>query len=1126
MNILELLNKEKTVNKFESLISNEKFSMYVVSPINQGYLLAYKEFKEKNRTIVYVSPNTYKATQAYEAFNQLAGSDSVSFYAVDELNTTELVAVSNDFRFERINTLKKISQGIPQIIVTHIQAVLRPLMNFEYFKKSLIKLETSKDIDIASIIKSLIMMGYKKVPTCDMVGEFSVRGEVIDIFPVFSSNPIRIDLFDTEIDSIRYYDSQTQKSIRKIDEVDIYPVSDLIYDDSNIERAIKRIEHFKLTDKINNDIKELENRESPEKINKYIDYLYESHCVFFDYLEEKTVYYEEFNSIKEKYEAMCLDIEDLNDSDIELKYFVDLYEITSQSRQIFLSEYLKSLNGISLDTILNLYGYRVNNYAMDLKTLFEDVRISSKKHFIVLETKDKAELIKNILLDNNISFGEETFEHKVNIHIIDNAISFAFDDICVLTEKELFPKYSFKKTKFDVSKYNTVTINSKDDIKPGDFVVHYEYGICKYNGLRTETLSNTTNDYLSLTFSDGDLYVPVDRITFLEKYVGSEGSVPKLSKIKGDEWKKKKEKVKAKVENIARRLIETQAKRASKLGYKYECDQELMDEFEKDFEFDETVDQLEAINAIKKDMEEGKIIDRLICGDVGYGKTEIAARAAFRTVLCDKQVAYLAPTTILTRQHYYTFKDRFEKYGVRVAMLNRLVAPQEQKRILKGLKDKTIDIVIGTHRMLSEDVRFKDLGLLIIDEEQRFGVKHKEKIKELKSDVNVLTLTATPIPRTLQMSMMGLREFSLINTPPKDRFPIQTYVLEYNNGIVKEAIYKELGRGGQVFYLHNNVSTIASVASKINKMVPEARVCFAHGQMQKEEIEDIIQAFIDKEFDVLVCTTIIETGIDIPNSNTLIIDRADKLGLSQLYQIRGRIGRSDKIAYAYLMYDKGKVLTESGAKRLNAIKEFTNLGSGYKIALRDLAIRGAGDILGSEQSGFIDMIGMDLYMKMLQDSIDEIKGLPKAKEDKKYAIEISKHVSDNYVNDEEIKILIHEKINALVTKEDKFNLIDELNDRFGKLKYDVLLYIEERYLERLLNKFEIEGVGEDDLYVKIEFPEKISNGLDGSKVLIQANRISKNFYFEYRDKKLKVKYKKQTNDKRWIFVMTRFLEGI
>ena len=547
MNILELLNKEKTVNKFENLISSEKYSMYVVSPVNQGYLLAYKEFIEKNRTVVYVSPNTYKATQAYEAFNQLAGSDSVSFYAVDELNTTELVAVSNDFRFERINTLKKISQGIPQIIVTHIQAVLRPLMNFDYFKKSLIKLEVSKDIDIASTVKSLIMMGYKKVPTCDMVGEFSVRGEVIDIYPVFSSNPIRIDLFDTEIESIRCYDSQTQKSINKIDEVEIYPVSDLIYDDNNIERAIKKLEHFKLTDKINNDIKELENRESPEKINKYIDYLFESHCVFFDYLEEKTVYYEEFNSIKEKYEAMCLDIEDLNDSDVELKYFVDLYEVTSQSRQIFLSEYLKSLNSIKLDTVLNLNGYRVNNYAMDLKTLFEDIRVSSKRHFIVLETKAKAELIKNILNDNSVSFGEETFEHKVNIHIIDNAISFAFDDVCVLTEKELFPKYSFKKTKFDVSKYNTVTINSKDDIKPGDFVVHYEYGICKYNGLRTETLSNTTNDYLSLTFSDGDLYVPVDRITFLEKYVGSEGSVPKLSKIKG---KRKKKKLRLKLKTL------------------------------------------------------------------------------------------------------------------------------------------------------------------------------------------------------------------------------------------------------------------------------------------------------------------------------------------------------------------------------------------------------------------------------------------------------------------------------------------------------------------------------------------------------------------------------------------------
>lgn len=1122
MDILELFNNNQIVSEFNSITSQSNYHLYSICPTNHSYLLAYKLFKERSETIVYVASNSYKATGAYETLCQVAGNMNVSFYAVDEINTTELVAVSNDLRYERIKTLKNIVENTPQIIVTHTQAVVRPLMKIDYFRNAILNFKIGEDIKIADIVSKLVFMGYKKTPTCELVGEFSVRGEVLDIYPIFADNPIRIDLFDTEIESLRYFDSQTQKSIGKLSNITIYPVSDFLYDDESIKRATALLEKQNISDRIKEDIKDLELRENPEKMHKYIEYLFDEYDTLLTYLPNKCVFYDDFNSIKEKYMTMCNDVLSLLDSDCKLLYFVDIYSIINQAKEIYLSENLKSLNGIKLDKIINFNSYSVTTYSENLKSLYEDIKLSDKKFFFAIESDNKIELIKSLLLDNGFILDQT----KIEILKIHNAISFACENFYVLTERELFPKYTFKKTTFDTSKYATVTINSKDDIKPGDYVVHYEYGICLYNGLRSERLANSINDYLSLTFADGDLYVPVDRITYLEKYVGSEGSCPKLSKIKGDEWKKKKARVKQKVEDIAKKLIETQALRSNKKGFKYICDNELMLEFERDFEFDETKDQLTAINEIKSDMEDGKIIDRLVCGDVGYGKTEIALRAAFRTVLCGKQVCYLAPTTILSRQQYYNFKDRFEKYGARVMMLNRLVPLQEQTKILQGLKDKSVDVVIGTHRVLSNDVKFNDLGLLIIDEEQRFGVKHKEKIKELKSDVNVLTLTATPIPRTLQMSMMGLREFSLINTPPKDRFPIQTYVLEENPSIVKEAIYKELAREGQVFYLHNNVSTIQNVVSKIKKLVPEAKVCFAHGQMPKEEIEDIVQAFIDKTFDVLVCTTIIETGIDIPNSNTLIIDKADRLGLSQLYQIRGRIGRSDRIAYAYLMYDKGKVLTESGSKRLNAIKEFTNLGSGYKIALRDLAIRGAGDILGSEQSGFIDMIGMDLYMKMLQDAIDEAKGKEKEKPEIKYNVEVSKHVSDKYVSDEEVKILIHEKINGVRNKEDKYSLIDELNDRFGKLSYDILLYIEEVYLERLLNKFEITSIIDEDIFVKIEFPEKISNNLDGSKVLIQANKISKNFYFEYRDKKLKIKYKKPENNKKWIFVISRLLESI
>ena len=736
-----------------------------------------------------------------------------------------------------------------------------------------------------------------------------------------------------------------------------------------------------------------------------------------------------------------------------------------------------------------------------------------------------------ILKENDVKFviiegAEKVKINTVNICEIENAISFGiYDDFEVITEDEIFPKSKKNKAKYRSVYQNSVKIQSKDDLVVGDYVVHYDYGIGRYMGIETIELNNLKNDYLVLQYENMPLYVPVEKVILLEKYQGSEGATPKLTKIGTKEWEKKKAIVSEKIESIAKDLIELQVKREAQKGYKYSSDSEFQKLFEEDFEFVETEDQLKIVKEIKKDMEKGQVIDRLICGDVGFGKTEIAMRIAFKTIYDGKQVAYLAPTTILTRQHYYSFKERFEKYGIRVELLNRLVPEKKQKQIIKELKEGLIDVVIGTHRILSQDVKFNDLGLLIVDEEQRFGVVHKEVIKRMKSNVNVLTLTATPIPRTLQMAVMGVRQLSLIETAPMDRHPIQTYVLEYNDAVIREAIYRELGRGGQVFYLHNRISDLELVYRKIRKLVPEARVCMGHGKMDKDQLEDTIQSFIDKEYDVLLCTTIIETGIDIPNSNTLIIDEADRLGLSQLYQIRGRVGRSDKIAYAYLTYKKDKVLTSVEGKRLSAIKEYTKLGSGYKIAVRDLAIRGAGDILGKEQSGYIDSLGLDMYMKMLDDSIKKFQGI-EVEEKTNYNIEVSKHVNNDYVSDDAIKIYIHKEISQINSEKDKEKAIKNFTDRFGRLNEEILLYIEEKYLESLFRKFKITSVLETKYSVTVIIPEETLKGLRAEDIFMKSLKVSEKFEFEYKNRQLIIKLKKEPLDKEWIYLYSKLFTAL
>lgn len=1134
-NIVSLFNNDDRVKEVLKTIDEASFALLISNTtLNHNYLLAYAAFLKTNNFVVYVASNLYQATLAYEAFCKLLGFQDVCFYAVDEIVAAELLAVSSEFRFERIHTLEAIYNNSPKIIVTHTNAVARPIFPKDNFMKHIINLKEKEVIDMESFISSLVTIGYKKVPITQTIGSFSVRGEVIDIFPINQEEPVRIDLFDNEIEYLKIFDPETQKTTKPIKKLKIFPINEIIYD--NPEEVATKIAKNINNSEIEKDLEDLKNYNNIERLHKYIKYFTNEVSNIFEYMEAKIVLFEDIKRIKDNYEKTILELNEyLNTKEIykqlNLCFYNDFYSILHNNKQIFLTQFKQSLNDIHLSQIIDLSGYMVIDYQNDIKNFLTDLVENKKTFIITMHTEQSLGLLKEIFSERQIKYNEckifsEIVANNINIILVENALSFGFiNTFEVIDEEQIFKKMKLKKTKYRSAYQNTIPINSKEELQPNDYIVHYDYGIGKYLGIKTVELGDIKNDYILLQFANMELYIPVENINLLEKYQASEGVVPKLTNIGTNEWEKKKAKVREKLESIAKELIAVQAVREEKKGYKYQEDDEIQEQFENDFEFQETPDQLKTVEEIKRDMEEGIIIDRLVCGDVGYGKTEIAMRIALKTVLNNKQVAYLAPTTILTRQHYYSFKERFAKYGIRVEVLNRFIEGKKEKEILEGLKKGSIDIVIGTHKLLNEGIVYKDLGLLIVDEEQRFGVTHKEKIKQYKNNINVITLTATPIPRTLQMSIMGIRQLSLIETPPQNRYPVQTYVLEENKVVIKEAIYREIGRGGQVFYLHNRISDLDMVYRKLQRLVPEARILVAHGKMDKLSLEEAMEAFIDKEFDVLLCTTIIETGIDIPNTNTLIVDMADRLGLAQMYQIRGRVGRSDRVSYAYFMFEEDKVLTDAGTKRLNAIKEFTTLGSGYRIAVRDLAIRGAGDILGREQSGFIDSVGLDLYMKLLSEAINKIKGEEVHIEEKKnWNVEVSNHVSNNYVSDDDIKIYIHKKIAQIKTKTDKENIILELTDRFGRLSKEIKLYIDKKYMDSLLTQMGVETLREKDAQIEIVFSQDASNRIDASKLVAKGIKEA-NAFFEYRNKKIIMEIPKTPKEKIWIKKLINVLES-
>lgn len=1084
----------KTLPKYEKIVAGliDKSTYLFNAATNIQKLILIDLFQKTNKTIIVTYPNIYQATIAYNDMLDLTEADQISFFPVEDMVASEFVASSNTYRLDRIRTIYKLIKNIPQIVITTPEGITRNVLNTKKLQDAIISLKQKEEYGRDKLIEDLIMRGYQKASFVETPGTFSIRGSVVDVYSIHLNQPIRIDFFDNEVDSIKLFDVTTQRSIQKLEAIDIYPFFDIYYYQKEISLIKERIlkDYPTKSSKIEKVLTDLENYQNLDMMYLFLPYIDENYQSFESLVVDKYLAFCNFTHILEKENQIIHELASYAaESKIIIKnvFLNSINEIIQfNEKNLFFETFSTNYKEIKADSYIDLKTSNNIDYSNYLLHMIEEYKINPKTYLISHIDEAKLRLVIDLLENNQCEYYlvnalDKIKKNKINLLVSLNSLGFIDYELNleVITPKQFAKTKVFRiKEQLDNSK---VKIYSKDDLNIGDYVVHVDYGIGRYLGIKMIENRGIKNDYLMIEYANnGKLYIPVDKIYRIQKYLSSFDKVPRLSDLNGKEWKRKKERVKEKLINVAKDLIKIQAKREVSAGYIYAKDSEEQLKMENDFDYIETPDQIKAINEVKKDMESSHPVDRLICGDVGFGKTEVALRAAFKAVDNGKQVAILAPTTVLARQHYYTFKERLEKYGVRVDLLNRFTSTKDTKKILGSLKTGYTDILVGTHRILSDDVVFKNIGLLVIDEEQRFGVMHKEQIKKLKANIDVIYLSATPIPRTLQMSLSGLRDMSLIETPPVNRKNVQTYVLKYNDSVIREAIYREMSRGGQTFYLLNRIEKLEDVKDKIKRLVPFAKVAIIHGKMDKEKIEETLISFIDNKYDVLVCTTIVETGMDIPNANTLIIERADTLGLAQLYQIRGRVGRSEQLAYAYLMYNDEDKLNEVAKKRLNTIKEFTALGSGYKVAMRDLSIRGAGDILGSEQSGFIDDVGIDLYLQMLEEAIEEEKGLKKQEQiEKKYNLAISKTVSDNYVDDDTVKIAIHEEISKIYSKEQAENIIIEFSDRFGKLSDELKAYIYSKYLETLLKQNDVESYNKLEKTIIIVFSEKRSKELTG-----------------------------------------------
>lgn len=1026
-------------------------------------------FNETKRPMVLVTYNEIQARKLYQDLKKLI--KQTYFFPKKEITSYDYVAQSKEIEYKRIDVLNKMylakQQKEPIIIVTTIEAVMQKMVAKDTLYQNVIDFEVGKTYLLDEIKEKLVGLGYERSDLIENKGQFSIRGGIVDV-GLSEKIGVRIEFWGDEVDSIRFFQISSQRSTEMLKEITIFPAHELIVQD--LSEAVKNIQE-KYPEEIE-DIELIKNGDYISKINKYFNEFYENQASFLDYMsDEYLLLLDENSKINQRKTNIIEDNNKLIESLVEKEKFVpeaieniSKFEYNFEEKQIIYLE--------QNDSIKNIQKYyfetrEINFYNLQLDLLLADIvtyQKNKKKVVLLAGNEISAKKLCDILKENQINYKYEQEAENVKpgeIIVTIGGFSSGFENydlnLIVISLQNNFEEPVKRKKKLSSTFKDSEKIVFAD-LKPGDIVVHQTHGIGQFIGVNTITADGVTKDYIKIKYRNDDiLYVPTNSLDSVRKYIGGgDNSSPRLNKLGGKEWSATTSKVKKNLEAVAKDLIELYAKRQKIKGFSFSPDTPWQKQFEDSFPYTETDDQLRCIQDVKKDMEKPQPMDRLLCGDVGYGKTEVAIRAAFKAVMDQKQVAYLVPTTILANQQYEEFKTRMQEFAINVELLNRFKTKKEQDEIIKKLKLGEVDVVVGTHRLLSEDVNFKDLGLLIIDEEHRFGVKDKEKIKKLRTNIDVLTMTATPIPRTLHMSIVGVRDMSVIYEPPHNRKPVQTYVLEYDQEVITEAITKEIERGGQVFYLFNQVEGIEKKANEISMLVPEAKVGFAHGKMSGRELEEIMESFINHEINVLVCTTILESGIDIPNANTIIVENADRLGLAQLYQIRGRVGRSDKQAYAYVTYKRDKLLSEVADKRLKAIKEFTEFGSGFKIAMRDLEIRGAGSMLGEMQHGHMEQVGYDTYCKLLDEVIKEMQGIEVVEEqDVQIDLAVSSYIPDNFIENSSQKIEIYQNIALCRTEEELQNVIDEVIDRYGRLPKELENLINIARIKQLARKANI-----------------------------------------------------------------------
>ena len=980
---------------------------------------------------------------------------------------------------QRMKVIKALLEEKELTVVTSIDGCMDFLESLEKIKEQLIHYESDSTVDIEQLKNQLVALGYERVGQVEMPGQFSVRGGIVDIYCLTEENPWRIELWGDEIDSIRSFDPESQRSLENLEELTIYPA----------------VEHIGDKDMVS-----------------FLDYFPEERTIIF--LDEPNRLTEKGGAVEEEYRQSRMHREEKGSRNLPENWlcsFEQLQKELNKRNCISVCALEPKQAGWKVREKFYLEVKSISAYNNSFELLVKDLHQYKKQGYriaLLSGSRTRAErLAKDLQEEGLAAFYGQDYDREIcpgEIMVVYGHAKKGFEypliKFAVMTESDIFGQEQKKKKK---KNYSGSRIQDFAELSVGDFVVHEKHGLGIYRGIEKVEVDRIVKDYIKIEYRGGsNLYIPATQLDCLQKYSGADASkAPKLNKLGTQEWNKTKSKVRGAVKNIAKELVELYAVRQEKEGYVCGPDTVWQREFEEMFPYEETEDQLSAIEDAKRDMESTRIMDRLICGDVGYGKTEVALRAAFKEVQESRQVAYLAPTTILAQQIYNTFVQRMKEFPVRVELLCRFRTPAQQKKAIEDLKKGQVDVIIGTHRILSKDVQFKNLGLLIVDEEQRFGVTHKEKIKQLKKDVDVLTLTATPIPRTLHMSLIGIRDMSVLEEPPMDRMPIQTYVMEYDEETVREAINRELRRGGQVYYVYNRVTDIADVALRIAKLVPDARVDFAHGQMSERELENVMYSFVNGDIDVLVSTTIIETGLDISNVNTMIIHDSDRYGLSQLYQLRGRIGRSNRTAYAFLMYRKNVMLKETAEKRLAAIREYTDLGSGFKIAMRDLELRGAGNLLGAQQHGHMNAVGYDLYCKMLNEAVKEAKGIHTMENfETSVDLNVDAYIPDSYISNEFQKLDIYKRIAGIETQQDYDDMLEELLDRFGEPGKAVLNLLAIAKLKAIAHQGYVTEIKQTGKTVRFTLYEKARLNTEGFPALMQKYRRGLQFKNEQEPK--------------------------